>query len=156
MTEMTNIVIFPNRRGPASTKFAGSTPAYEFTSEELTILCRWYSAMRYAFPQVQGVMAVCHNERVSAVGLYGEAGTAPNCLLSKHEAKGRIYLLWATERDPPRIIDSLSEVTDAQITAIAPPCNEASWLDVVGWMKVFADRTIAGGLPPATMSPHPA
>lgn len=130
--------------------------SYEFTSEELAKLCRWYSAMKYAFPQVQGVMAVCHDEKVSAIGLYGEGGTSPNCLLSKHETAERIYLLWATEQDRPRVINSLSEITDAQINAIAPPRNEATWLDAVGWMKVFANRTIAGALPSASLSPSPA
>jgi len=153
---MTNVIPFPKQMEPASARRNGPVPAYEFTAEELDQLCRWYSAMRYAFPQVQGVMAVCHNEKVSAIGLYGESGATPNCLLSKHEAAGRIYLLWATDHDPPRIIGSLAEITDAQIIAIAPPCNESSWLDAVGWMKVFAGRTIAGALPDAGLLPNPA
>jgi hypothetical protein len=139
---MTNIVPFP-KRSDHSTATPSTAPApYEFTTEELNQLCRWYSAMKYAFPQLQGIMAVCHQERVSAVGLYGKGGTTPNCLISKHDAEGRIYLLWATEQDPPRIIRAIAEITDAQILAIAPPRNEASWLDAVGWMQVLANRTI--------------
>ncbi len=153
---MTNIIPFPRRPG-AMSKRDGLTPApYEFTDEELAQLCRWYSAMRYAFPRIQGVMAVCHNEKVSAIGLYGEGGTSPNCLLSKHEAGGRITLLWAAEPDRPRVIDSLAEITDAQITAIAPPRNEATWLDAIAWMKVFTNRTVAGVLPHVGLSPSPA
>ena len=153
---MTNIVPFPKRPGAIQLTRVGPVTAYEFTDEELATLCRWYSAMRYAFPLVQGVMAVCHTERVSAVGLYGESGTTPNCLLSKHEAEGRIYLLWATDQDPPRAIDTLAQITDAQIAAIAPPSNEAGWLDPTGWMKIYANRTIAGPLPTAGLSPSPA
>ncbi len=102
---MTNIVPFPKRVGlgePIPLEAAGAP--YEFTPDELAKLCRWYSAMKYAFPRVQGVMAVCHNERVSAIGLYGEGGRTPNCLISKHEADGRTCLIWATEQDPPRLI----------------------------------------------------
>src|ERR1700722_19333839 len=109
--EMTNIIPFP-RRPVLMSKRDGMMPApYEFTDEELATLCRWYSAMRYAFPRIQGVMAVCHNEKVSAIGLYGEGGTSPNCLLSKHEAAGRITLLWTTKPDRPRLIGSLAEIT---------------------------------------------
>src|SRR5260370_9727015 len=112
--------------------------------------------MKYAFPQVQGVMTVAHKDKVSAVGLYGRDGTTPNCLLSKHESKGSIYLMWATDQDPPRVIRTISEITDAQIIAIEPPRNEASLLDVVGSMKVFASRTIGGHLDATQPSPHPA
>src|SRR5689334_5490072 len=131
---MTNIVPFPKKTVPGERARASESAApYEFTEAELERLGRWYSAMKYAFPRIQGVMAVCHAEKVSAVGLYGEAGTTPNCIISKHHADGRIYLMWATEQDAPRIIASLSEITDAQIVAIAPPRNEARWLDSGGW-----------------------
>jgi hypothetical protein len=101
-------------------------------------------------------MAVCHNERVSAIGLYGEGGTTPNCLFSKHEFDGTIHLLWATDQDKPRVIAALAEITDAQIAAIAPPPDETAWLDPAGWVKVFANRTIAGILPAAGRVPGPA
>lgn len=152
---MTNVIPFPrctdHRAAPQS-----GVAAYEFSAVELTKLCRWYSAMKYAFPQLQGVMTVSHKERVSAVGLYGRDGTTPNCLISKHETDGRIYLLWATDPDPPRVITSISEITDAQIIAIEPPRNEASWLDVVGWMKVLASRTVGGHLDTTEFSSNPA
>jgi len=153
---MTNIIPFPKKAGHIQLIRRRTLPPYEFNDNELATLCRWYSAMRYAFPQVQGVMAVCHNERVSAIGLYGEGGTTPNCLLSKHEAEGATYLLWTTDQDPPRAIASLAEIIDAQIVAIAPPSNEAVWLDPVSWTTVFANRTIAGALPAAGLSPGPA
>jgi hypothetical protein len=153
---MTNIVPFPKKPCFLAPSREGPIPHYEFTDEELGRLCRWYSAMRYAFPKMQAVMAVCHDEKVSAIGLYGEGGATPSCLLSKHEAEGRTYLLWATDQDSPRVIGSLSEITDAQIIAIAPPRNEASWLDAGGWMKVFANRTIAGAMRNGGFSPSPA
>ena len=31
---------------------------YEFTEKELDALCRWFSAMKYAFPGTEGVMIV--------------------------------------------------------------------------------------------------
>jgi hypothetical protein len=153
---MTNVIPFPKSPGHPSAPRAEPIYPYEFTSDELARLCRWYSAMKYAFPQIQGVMTVCHKDKVSAVGLYGRDGTTPNCLLSKHESEGDLYLMWATDQDPPRIIGAISEITDAQIVAIEPPRNEASWLDVVGWMKVLASRTIGGHLDATELSSNPA
>ncbi len=141
---MTNVIAFPRCAEHRPRPQTGGTAAYEFTAAELAKLCRWYSAMKYAFPQLQGVMTVSHKEKVSAVGLYGQGGTTPNCLISKHEADEQVYLLWATE------------ITDAQIIAIEPPRNEASWLDMVGWMNVLASRTIGGHLDAAELSSNPA
>ncbi len=153
---MTNVIPFPRCTESRPLPRSDVIAAYEFTTAELAKLCRWYSAMKYAFPQIQGVMTVSHKEKVSAVGLYGRDGTTPNCLISKHEAHARVYLLWATDPDPPRLITSISEITDAQIMAIEPPSNEASWLDAVGWMKVLASRTIGGHLDAAELSSNPA
>jgi hypothetical protein len=153
---MTNVIAFPRCSERRAKPRSGGTAAYEFTAAELAKLCRWYSAMKYAFPQLQGVMTVSHKEKVSAVGLYGQGGTTPNCLISKHEADQRVYLLWATDPDPPRVITSIDEITDAQIIAIEPPRNEASWLDVGGWMNVLASRTIGGHLDAAELSSNPA
>lgn len=127
---------------------------YEFAPEELAALCRWYSAMKFAFPQVQGVMTVCRQDRVSAVGLYSDG--SPNCLISKHEMDGQVFLLWATEHDQPRAIAAVADITDAQIVAIAPPRDEATWLDLVGWMKILSER-MAGDLSEAlSLTSHPA
>src|SRR5476651_1046193 len=153
---MTNVISFPHYAEHPPKSRSGDFPAYEFTSDELAKLCRWYSAMKYAFPQIQGVMTISHKKKVSAIGLYGRGGTTPNCLISKHESGNRVYLLWATDPDLPRVITSISEITDAQITAIEPPRNEASWLDVVGWMKVLATRTIGGHLDATELSSNPA
>ena len=153
---MTNVIPFPKNPGHPSPLQPEPASPYEFTDDELARLCRWYSAMKYAFPRIQGVMTVSHKEKVSAVGLYGQDGTTPNCLISKHEWEGSIYLMWATDQDSPRVIHGISEITDAQIIAIEPPRNEASWLDVVGWMKVLASRTIGGHLDATELSSSPA
>jgi hypothetical protein len=143
---MTNIIPFPGREalaaGGAPRDGRGAVQPHEFTPEELEELCRWYSAMKYAFPNAEAVMTVCHKTGVSAVGLYGAGGRTPNCLISKHAASGRSYLLWATEHDAPRRIRDLSEITQRQITAIDPPHDETRWMDLAGWMSVFANRTI--------------
>jgi hypothetical protein len=141
---MTNIIAFPG----AAMSFAVDQPcpasasprSYEFTPDELDKLGRWYSAMRYAFPTLEGAMTVSHKKRMSAVGLYGPGGTS--CLIAKHEEDGRPVLLWSTDQDRPRRVDCLEEITDRQIGAIAPPSNEKRWLDLVGWMTVVANRVV--------------
>ena len=149
---MTNIIPFPGKARGASRAAAllatGERP-YEFTPDELKGLCRWYSAMKFAFPAIEGAMTVCHRRRMSAVGLYGQVGAAPSCLLSKHERNGRPYLLWAAEPDLPREIGSVEELIQRQIGAIAPPRNERRWLDIPGWEAI-----VALGL--ADAAPNPA
>jgi hypothetical protein len=131
-------------RRPSVGVRAAKRPAdYEFGEQELAALCRWFSAMKYAFPGTEGVMIVSHQERYSAVGLYNGAGGAPNCLVAKHQVDGATQFFWSTEGDPPRVIGDLSEITDAHIRAIRPPRNEKGWLDPIGWMGVYAARLIA-------------
>ena len=141
----TNIVPFPlTTRGILQTGDAAGPPQkYEFSEEELAALCRWFSAMKYAFPGTEGVMMVSHQESYSAVGLYNREGGAPNCLIAKHEVAGTARFFWSTEFDQPRPIKGLSEITDAHIRAIRPPRNEKGWLDPTGWMGVYASRMIA-------------
>jgi len=143
----TNIIPFPLmvRRRKASNDggFAAHPADYEFTESELTALCRWFSAMKYAFPGTEGVMIVSHQDNYSAVGLYNPDGGAPNCLVAKQEAGGITRFFWSTEGDPPRLINDLAEITDAHIRAIQPPRNEKGWLDPIGWMGVYAARLIA-------------
>jgi hypothetical protein len=145
VSKQTNVVPFPlTVRGVRSAVDKACSPtSYEFTEEELAALCRWFSAMKYAFPGTEGVMMVNHQEAYSAVGLYNRAGGAPNCLVAKHEAGGSARFFWSTEFDPPRPIGDLSEITDAHIRAIRPPRNEKGWLDPNGWMGVYASRLIA-------------
>ena len=147
VSEQTNIVPFPlTVRGVPPRADSASDRAstkYEFTERELAALCRWFSAMKYAFPETEGVMIVNHQENYSAVGLYSRAGGAPNCLVAKHEVGGSPRFFWSTEFDPPRPIGDLSEITDAHIRAIRPPRNEKGWLDPTGWMGVYASRLIA-------------
>jgi hypothetical protein len=117
--------------------------AYEFTEDELALLCRWFSAMKYAFPGTEGLMMVNHQENYSAVKLYNRDGGEPNCLVAKHEVGGATRFFWSTEFDPPRRINNLSEIINAHIRAIRPPRNEKGWLDPAGWMGVYAARVIA-------------
>jgi hypothetical protein len=147
LSEQTNVVAFPTTvRGAAvapSTAAPVRQSPYEFTEVELKALCRWFSAMRYAFPGTEGIMMVSHQENYSAVGLYNPAGGAPNCLVAKHEVAGSMRFFWSTEFDPPRRISGLTEITDAQIRAIRPPRDEKGWLDQAGWTDIYASRLIA-------------
>lgn len=146
MSSKTNVVPFPlSLRAIAapSPTAAFSKRAYEFTEDELVILCRWFSAMKYAFPGTEGAMMVNHQEGYSAVGLYNRDGGEPNCLVAKHEVGGAARFFWSTEFDPPRRIKNLSEITNAHIRAIRPPRNEKGWLDPAGWMGIYASRVIA-------------
>ncbi len=147
VSETTNVIPFPlmvrTRRSTANCMPYSGPGEYEFTERELGALCRWFSAMKYAFPGTEGVMIVSHQEGYSAVGLYNPAGGAPNCLVAKHEAGGITRFFWSTEGDPPQVINNLAEITDAHIRAIEPPGNEKGWLDPTGWMGVYAARMIA-------------
>jgi hypothetical protein len=147
VSKTTNVIPFPlmlRTRKAAVDRGSGSGPGeYEFSENELAALCRWFSAMKYAFPGTEGVMIVSHQESYSAVGLYNPAGGAPNCLVAKHEAGGITRFFWSTEGDPPQLLNDLSEITDAHIRAIQPPRNEKGWLDPIGWMGVYAARMIA-------------
>jgi hypothetical protein len=144
VSEESNIVAFPLplRSAPAAPGFPIAC-GYEFTEPELVALCRWFSAMKYAFPGTEGVMMVSHQQSYSAVGLYNRAGGAPNCLVAKHVVSGKPRFFWSTEFDPPQPIDDLCEITDAHIRAIRPPRDEKGWLDPAGWMGVYASRMIA-------------
>jgi hypothetical protein len=147
LSDQTNVVRFPAtvKGGAAAVAQASLKRAspYVFTEAELKALCRWFSAMRYAFPGTEGIMVVSHQESYSAVGLYNPAGGAPNCLLAKHEVGGSPRFFWSTEFDPPRRIGGLAEITDAQIRAIRPPRDESGWLDPAGWRGVYTSRLIA-------------
>jgi hypothetical protein len=132
-----------SRRSPSDGLPYSGPADYEFTETELADLCRWFSAMKYAFPGTEGVMIVSHHQSYSAVGLYNRDGGAPNCLVAKHEVGGVTRFFWSTEGDPPQAITDLSEITDAHIRAIRPPRNEKGWLDPMGWMGVYAARMIA-------------
>jgi len=148
LSETTNVVSFPlRRRGVRAVADNRKGPAtYEFTERELAALCRWFSAMKYAFPGTEGVMIVSHQDGYSAVGLYSRAGGAPNCLVAKHDAAGTAKFFWSTEGDPPRPIENLFEIVDAHIRAIRPPRDEKGWLDPAGWMGVYASRVIAAAV----------
>ena len=145
-SEHTNIVPFPSATQRMAPRNSDSAPAisnkYEFTDQELMVLCRWYSAMTYAFPGTEGMMIVSHAENYSAVGLYNRTGSAPNCLIAKHETRDGVHFFWSTEFDRPRPIRDLSEIINAHIRAIRPPRNERGWLDAAGWLRVYASRLV--------------
>jgi hypothetical protein len=145
LSDKTNVVPFPLLRRPLrlGAEIAAGPAPYEFTEPELSGLCRWFSAMKYAFPGTEGVMIVSHQDGYSAVGLYNHAGGAPNCLVAKHRVGSAIRFFWSTEGDPPHSIDTIYEITDAHIRAIKPPRNEKGWLDPAGWRGVYASRLIA-------------
>ena len=147
LSETTNVVRFPIGKrlavSPVAKAACRDPGGYEFTEGELASLCRWFSAMKYAFPGTEGVMVVSHQHGYSAVGLYHPARGVPNCLVAKHDVGGSARFFWSTEVDPPRAIDELCEITDAHIRAIQPPRNEKGWLDPTGWMGVYAARTIS-------------
>jgi len=151
---MTNIVPFPKSRSSMNSRddfsrdggYPYDCTPYDFTTEELERLFRWYSAMKFAFPGMQGVMTVCHDRRLSAIGLYGHKGSGPGCIITKHEHQGKTWLLWATDQDPPSRIASIRDLTERQIGAIDPPGNESAWLDLAGWTAIFTGRTTIGKL----------
>jgi len=149
VSDTTNVIAFPltsRARRSADAKPRSARGEYEFTEAELTALCRWFSAMKYAFPGTEGVMIVSHQDGYSAVGLYNQEGGAPNCLVAKHAVGGLPRFFWSTEGGPPQAIGDLSEITDAHIRAIRPPRNEKGWLDPIGWMGVYTARMIATAL----------
>ena len=148
LSETTNVVPFPvMRRSVRKAAEARNGPAtYEFTDRELSALCRWFSAMKYAFPGTEGVMIISHQECYSAVGLYNGVGGAPNCLVAKHEVGGQAQFFWSTEGDQPRPIDNVLEIVEAHIRAIRPPRDEKGWLDPAGWMGVYASRVITAAV----------
>ena len=91
----TNVIPFPlsarARKRAGDSGFSSGGGDYEFSGQELAALCRWFSAMKYAFPGTEGVMIVNHQESYSAVGLYNPAGGAPNCLIAE------TIIPWAAE-----------------------------------------------------------
>src|SRR5271154_739384 len=105
LSETTNVVRFPMGKrlaiSPVAKASCRDPGGYEFTEGELAALCRWFSAMKYAFPGTEGVMVVSHQHGYSAVGLYHPARGVPNCLVAKHEVSGNARFFWSTEVDPP-------------------------------------------------------
>jgi hypothetical protein len=106
------------RKPAADGESCSALSDYEFTEKELGALCRWFSAMKYAFPGTEGVMIVNHQESYSAVGLYNRAGGAPNCLVAKQEAGGIARFFWSTEDARPHVINDHASTTRAHILAI--------------------------------------
>ena len=91
VSETTNVIPFPAtwraRRLLADCAPCTGPGDYEFTEKELDALCRWFSAMKYAFPGTEGVMIVSHQQNYSAVGLYHPAGGAPDDAARRFESR---------------------------------------------------------------------
>jgi hypothetical protein len=121
-----------------------SGPQYTFTSAEMEVLCRWYSALKYAFPEAEAFMVVSHKDRYSMVAISNINGRAtPTGMLFKHVEHGRAAFSWLTEADTAiGPTDSLDDITNGHIAAVACPSDEALWLDHSGWMRVVSERTV--------------
>src|SRR5919199_6459416 len=95
-----NVHPFPraHRHVPA----APPPPPYIFTEAELEILCRWYSALSYAFPRAEVFLVISHKDAYSMVGVTSPTGACPQPagMLFKHlGADGQPLFTWTTEGD---------------------------------------------------------
>jgi hypothetical protein len=128
---------------PIPSRQFASEPEYLFTVAEVETLCRWYSALKYAFPEADVFMVVSHKDRYSMVGISNiNRRASPTGVLFKHIEGGRPALSWHTEADTTiGPTASLNEITDAHVAAVSCPADEAMWLDRAGWMTVLSERT---------------
>ena len=114
-----------------------------FSAGELETLCRWYSALKYAFPEAEACMVVSHKDRYSMIAISNiNRRASPTGMLFKHVEGGRTAFSWFTEANTmigPTA--SLNEITDPHITAVACPADEEAWLDRAGWTLVLSERT---------------
>src|SRR5690349_3002159 len=99
---------------PIPSGHSASEPEYVFTAAELETLCRWYSALKYAFPEADIFMVVSHKDRYSMVGIGNiNRRASPTGMLFKHIKDGRAAFSWLTEADTPiGPTASLNEITD--------------------------------------------
>jgi hypothetical protein len=104
--------------------------------------------MRYAFADAEARLCVNHESQHAWVHLYNRAaGITPKCLIFKHWHGNRIVFSWvldAGERRGP--FGRLEEITEPHMRAIGLPC-EGGWLDLDGWERVVARRTVHGAVP---------
>jgi hypothetical protein len=128
---------------PRSDLIPASEPEYVFTVAELETLCCWYSALKYAFPEADAFIVVSHKDRYSMVGITNiNRRASPTGMLFKHFDDGRPVFSWLTEADTTiGPTESLNDITNAHVAAVACPADEAMWLDRAGWMTVLSERT---------------
>jgi hypothetical protein len=128
---------------PIPSRQSASEPEYVFTVAELETLCRWYSAIKYAFPEADLFMVVSHKDRYSMVGISNiNRRASPTGMLFKHMKDGRAAFSWLTEADTTiGPTESLNDITDPHIAAVACPADEAMWLNRGGWTTVLRERT---------------
>jgi hypothetical protein len=143
---MSNVIPFPQRS--TRREAALGTSSYDFTAAELDMLARWYSAMKYAFPEVAAHLCVNHESGNAWINLFSPAeGTMPKCLVFKHDFEGSMVfscILGTGDRRGP--FATLAEITEPQMNAIGLPA-EHLWLDPAGWESVIARRTVHGATP---------
>jgi hypothetical protein len=119
---------------------------YWFTEAERDTLCRWYSALRYAFPAAEFFIIVSGMDQSSMIGLSNLDGRSSLAgILFKRIENGLAIFTWLSEGNivlgPTRI---LSDITDRHIAAVECPVNEDAWLDRLGWEAVLNERTVYG------------
>jgi hypothetical protein len=139
-----NVHPFPraHRHVPATP----SPPPYIFTEAELEILCRWYSALSYAFPRADVFLVISHKDAYSMVGVTSanSSSSQPAGMLFKHLGDdGQPLFAWITEGNvkigPTPV---LSEITDLHIRAAGCPLDEGRWLNRAGRTAVLQERTV--------------
>jgi hypothetical protein len=121
-----------------------SSASYAFTAPELATLGRWYSALRFAFPGAEALLAVDHRTACAGIHIYNRmGGITPSCLVSKRvrDGHGEFYCVFEPgERRGP--FATLAEITAPHMRAIGLPDVEAQWLDLAGWQRVLIGQVI--------------
>ena len=142
--ESSNVHPFPRAHQHAPVALPAAP--YTFTEAELEILCRWYSALNYAFPGAEVFLVISHKDAYSMLGVTSPTGASPRPagMLFKHLGEdGQPLFTWSTDGDikigPTPV---LSEITELHIRAAAPPRDESHWLNRAGWNLVLEERTV--------------
>jgi hypothetical protein len=123
---------------------AVSPASYAFTAPELATLGRWYSALRFAFPGAEALLAVDHRTACAGIHIYRRmGGITPSCLVSKRVRDGHeefYCVIEPSERRGP--FATLGEITAPHMRAIGLPADEAQWLDLARWQRVLIGQVI--------------
>jgi hypothetical protein len=121
-----------------------SSAGYAFTAPELAALGRWYSALRFAFPGAEALLAVDHRTACAGIHIYNRmGGITPSCVISKR-VRDRLVEFYCVIGPGERrgAFATLAEITAPHMRAIGLPDDEAQWLDLTGWQRVLVDQVI--------------